>query len=121
LTKPENKEFIAKLLDVRVKNPLSPAAMEALAIVAYNHPCTSTLIEEKRTTNSDAAVAKLEALGLIANVGRATTPGRPYLYEVTQKFFNLFGIKSLSELPPLAEQNEDTDLSFFDANRETEE
>ncbi|MDR0739451.1 MAG: SMC-Scp complex subunit ScpB [Mycoplasmataceae bacterium] len=118
LTKPENKEFIGKLIDVRLKNPLTPAIMETLAIVAYNSPCTGVKIDEIRGTSSDGALKRLESLGLIINAGRAETPGRPYLYEVTQKFFNLFGIKSLQDLPKISQDNNDLEnIDFFDANR----
>lgn len=122
LTKPENKEFISKLIDVRLKNPLTPAVMETLAIVAYNNPCTGVKVDEIRGTSSDNALKRLEALELIKNVGRANTPGRPYLYEITQKFFNLFGIKSLNELPKINQDTNDIEnVDFFNANRFEEE
>ncbi|MDR1235227.1 MAG: SMC-Scp complex subunit ScpB [Mycoplasmataceae bacterium] len=118
LTKTENKEFISKLIDVRLKNPLTPAVMETLAIIAYNSPCTGVKIDEIRGTSSDGALKRLESLGLIVNSGRAETPGRPYLYEVTQKFFNLFGIKSLNDLPKINQDSSDLEnVDFFNANR----
>jgi segregation and condensation protein B len=122
LTKPEIKEYVSKLVDVRVKNPLSPAIMETLAIIAYNHPCTGSKIEEIRGINSDNAIKRLVDLKLIENTGRTSTPGRPYLYELTKNFFNLFGIKNLSDLPKIdINNNQDLDQSFFDANRYDEE
>jgi segregation and condensation protein B len=122
LTKPEIKEYASRLIDVRVKNPLSPAIMETLAIIAYNHPCTGSKIEEIRGTNSDNAIKRLIDLKLIENTGRAPTPGRPYLYELTQNFFNLFGIKNLSDLPKINIDNQnDLDQGFFDSNRYDEE
>jgi segregation and condensation protein B len=122
LTKLEIKDYVSKLVDIRVKNPLSPALLETLAIIAYNHPCTSIKVEEVRGTNCDSAIKRLIDLKLIENVGRASTPGRPYLYELTQNFFNLFGIKNLSDLPKINfEDNQDLDQSFFDVNRYDEE
>jgi segregation and condensation protein B len=124
LTKPTNKDQIAKLVDVKLKNPLTPAMLESLAIIAYNTPCTKVRVEEIRGTNSEASIKHLESLELIKNIGKASTPGRPYLYEVTNKFFNLFGIKSISDLPKInLESSQDfsnENLEFFNANREEE-
>ncbi|MDR3257880.1 MAG: SMC-Scp complex subunit ScpB [Mycoplasmataceae bacterium] len=118
LTKPENKEFISKLIDVRLKNPLTPAVMETLAIIAYNNPCTGVKVDEIRGSSSDGALKRLESLELIKNIGRSNTPGRPYVYEITQKFFNLFGIKSLTELPKInTEDGNLENVDFFNANR----
>lgn len=120
LTKEANYESLAKLVDVKAKNPLTPALLETLAIVAYNQPCTRTKIEEIRNIDPTFAVDRLVELGLIENLGRAETPGNPYLYGVTQKFFELFGIKSLKDLPPIEEVDfnvTDDDLNFFDSSR----
>lgn len=120
LTKEKNHEFLAKLVDIKTRNPLTPALLETLAIIAYNQPCTRTKIEEIRNIDPSFAVDRLIELGLIVNTGRADTPGNPYLYEVTQKFFELFGIKSLKDLPPIEEINfdvADDDLNFFDSSR----
>jgi len=120
LTKQENHEVLAKLIDVKTKNPLTPALFETLAIIAYNQPCTRSKIENIRNTDPTFAVERLIELGLIENLGRAETPGNPFLYGVTQKFFELFGIKSIKELPPIEEVNFDVteeDLNFFDSSR----
>jgi len=120
LTKQENHEALAKLIDVKTKNPLTPALLETLAIIAYNQPCTRSKIEEIRNIDPTFAVERLIELGLIENLGRAETPGTPFLYGVTQKFFELFGIKSLKELPPIEEVNfdvSDEELNFFDSSR----
>jgi segregation and condensation protein B len=122
-TKPEHKDLIAKLADVRLKNPLTPALLETLAIIAYNTPCTRIKIDEIRGTNSEGAIARLTNLKLINEAGRAETPGRPYIYELTQEFFNLFGIKSLKELPKIDFSiSEDFDVDtvdFFNTNHES--
>ncbi len=120
LTKEANHEYLAKLVDIKTRNPLTPALLETLAIVAYNQPCTRAKIEEIRNIDPTFAVDRLIELGLIQNVGRAETPGNPFLYEVTQKFFELFGIKSLKDLPPIEEIDfnvTDEDLNFFDSSR----
>jgi segregation and condensation protein B len=122
LTKSEIKEYASKLIDVRIKNPLTPAIMETLAIIAYNHPCTGSKIEEIRGINSDSAIKRLIDLKLIENIGRSTTAGRPYLYELTKNFFNLFGIKNISDLPKIdINKGKDLDQSFFDTNRYDED
>lgn len=120
LTKDVNHELLTKLVNVKTKNPLTPALLETLAIIAYNQPCTRSKIEEIRSIDPTFAVDRLIELGLIENIGRAETPGSPFLYGVTQKFFELFGIKSLKELPPIEEINfnlSDDDLNFFDSSR----
>lgn len=120
LTKEQNHEYLARLLDVKTKNPLTPALLETLAIIAYNQPCTRSKIEEIRNIDPTFALDRLIELGLIENKGRADTPGAPFLYEVTQKFFELFGIKSIKDLPPIEEVDfnvNDDDLNFFDSSR----
>jgi segregation and condensation protein B len=120
-TKPENKDAIAKLNDVRLKNPLTPALMETLAIIAYNSPCTRSKVDDVRGSNSEGPINRLIHLELVNEVGRADTPGRPYIYEVTQKFFNLFGVKSIKDLPKFEGNAEDFDIDtadFFNTNRE---
>ncbi|MCQ2748211.1 MAG: SMC-Scp complex subunit ScpB [Mycoplasmoidaceae bacterium] len=120
LTKESNHEYLAKLVNIKTRNPLTPALLETLAIIAYNQPCTRQKIEEIRNTDPTFAVDRLIELGLIANTGKADTPGNPYLYEVTQKFFELFGIKSIKDLPPIEDANfnlSDDDMNFFDSSR----
>lgn len=120
LTKEENHEMISKIFDIKVKNPLTQSLLETLAIIAYNQPCPSSKIESIRGHNAALLIDKLIQLGLIENIGRADTPGRPYLYQITQKFFDTFGIKSLNELPnvDLSALNDEIDqsLDFFDSN-----
>lgn len=120
LTKETNHEFLAKLVNIKTKNPLTPALLETLAIIAYNQPCTRAKIEEIRNIDPTFAVDRLIELGLVENIGRAETPGNPFLYGVTQKFFELFGIKSLKDLPPIEDVDfnvADDDLNFFDSSR----
>ena len=80
---------------------VSPAAMEALAIVAYRQPVTRGLIERIRGVDSDYVIRSLIARRLIVEQGRADTPGRPILYATSFEFLERFGLSSLDELPPL--------------------
>lgn len=125
LSKEDNNQHIAKAMNYASKNPLTPAMMEVLAIIAYNNPCTSTKIEKIRGVDSKNAISKLIALNLVKEAGRDTTPGCPYLYKTTQEFLNLFGIKALSNLPKLKDSDqsllEETDVDFFNSNRIEEE
>jgi condensin subunit ScpB len=91
---------------------LSNAALETLAIIAYNQPITRNRIEEIRGVGCDAMIRKLVAKALIKDVGRDDSPGMPILYGVTYEFMAAFALTSLDELPDLAdvveiEQQED--------------
>lgn len=119
LTKPANKQYIEKLIDVRTKNPLSPAMLEVLAYIAYHDPTTMSKIDEVRCKSSEAIVHKLENLGLVNNLGRSDEPGRPYKYSVSTKFFNLFGIKDAKDLP--TQKIEDISVEDFNFYRDDEE
>ena len=98
---PEAGPYVEQYLGVESRTRLSGAALEALAVVAYKQPVTRAAIEAVRGVNSDGAVASLIARGLIEEVGRVNTPGRPALFATTMKFLEHFGLKDPSELPPL--------------------
>jgi segregation and condensation protein B len=83
---------------------LSRAALEALAIVAYRQPVTRGEIDAVRGVNSDSAVATLLSRGLVAEVGRRETVGRPVLLAITPDCLQYLGLKSLAELPPLGDR-----------------
>ncbi|MFN8520900.1 MAG: SMC-Scp complex subunit ScpB [Chloroflexota bacterium] len=80
---------------------VSPAAMEALAIVAYRQPVTRGVIERIRGVDSDYVIRSLIARRLVVEQGRADSPGRPILYGTSFEFLERFGLASLDELPPL--------------------
>ena len=80
---------------------VSPAAMEALAIVAYRQPVTRGVVERIRGVDSDYVIRSLMARRLIVEQGRADTPGRPILYATSFEFMERFGLTSLDDLPPL--------------------
>jgi segregation and condensation protein B len=81
---------------------VTPAALEALAIVAYRQPCTRSEIDRVRGVDSDYVVRSLLHRRLITEVGRRDTPGRPILYGTTFTFLERFGLTSLDDLPVLS-------------------
>lgn len=100
-TKREYYEFIYPIVDKRNKPKLSQAALETLAIVAYNPKITRAEIESIRGVNSDGTIYKLLEYHLITDVGKMDAPGRPTMYATTEEFLRMFGYKSLEELPDL--------------------
>lgn len=100
-TKSECGEAVKKALDTRRNAPLSAAALEILAIIAYNQPVSRAFIDQVRGVDSSSSVAGLVEKGLIAEAGRLDLPGRPISYRTTDGFLRAFGITSLNELPPL--------------------
>jgi len=100
-TRPEYAEYIRRALDIKRNMPLSQAAMEALAIVAYSQPVTKGYIEEVRGVDCSGIMSNLVAKGLIEEQGRLEVPGRPILYGTTPDFLRCFGLASISELPPV--------------------
>ncbi len=102
-TKPEYAPYIARLLNPPPKK-LSRAALEVLAIVAYEQPVTQAQIDALRGVDSSHTVRQLVARGLIAEVGRKEAPGRPVLYGTTAQFLHYFGLNSLDELPEPPEE-----------------
>jgi segregation and condensation protein B len=80
---------------------LSPAALEALAVIAYRQPCTRGEVERVRGVDSDYVIRSLLHRRLIVEVGRRDTPGRPMLFGTTFTFLERFGLTSLGDLPPL--------------------
>jgi segregation and condensation protein B len=99
VTAPENSHYIAALLGLSLTARLTTAAMETLAVVSYRQPITRAQIEAVRGVNSDRALASLIQHGLVAEIGRAQTIGRPALFATTPEFLQQFGLTSLEELP----------------------
>ena len=88
-------------LDLRRNTPLSQAAMEVLAVIAYNQPVTKAFVEQVRGVDCSGVIGSLVQKGLIEERGRLELPGRPLLYGTTEAFLRTLNISSLSELPPL--------------------
>ena len=99
--------YVRRAMDIRRNTPLSQAAMEVLAIVAYNQPVTKAFIEQVRGVDCSAVVQGLLSKQLVEEKGRLELPGRPLLYGTTVHFLRCFGLSSLSELPPLPQQEGD--------------
>ncbi len=99
VTAPENARYIAALLGLPMTAKLTSASMETLAVISYRQPITRAQIEAVRGVNSDRALASLIQHGLVAEVGRAPTVGRPALFATTPEFLQQFGLTALDELP----------------------
>ena len=119
-TKKEHNMYYQKLLTTEDNNNLSQAALETLAIIAYNQPITRVKVDELRGISNTHIIRKLVAKGLIKESGRSNMPGRPILYETTSEFLDYFGLSSIDELPDMRdfleeeeeekEREEDVDL-----------
>jgi len=101
VTKPCNSEYIQKLLKTNIRQSLSQASLETLAIIAYKQPITRVEIEEIRGVKSDRAVYTLSEKNLIKESGRKDVPGRPIIYVTTDEFLKHFDFHSLDEMPSL--------------------
>lgn len=99
-TKNEFAEYIKKAFDMRRRTPLSNAALEVLAVVAYNQPVTKSFIEQVRGVDCSGVVTTLVEKGLIEERGRLELPGKPLLYGTTKNFLRCFELNDLSDLPP---------------------
>ena len=108
-TKKEHKEYYQKLIENPENNTLSQAALETLAIIAYNQPITRVEIDEMRGVSTVQIIRKLLAKGLIKESGKSTMPGRPNLYATTSDFLDYFGLSSISDLPQIIK--EETNIS----------
>lgn len=99
LTKPTYRATVETLLQQNVRKRLSTAALETLAVVAYQQPITKVDIEQVRGVNCDYALRKLLDKELIEITGKADGPGRPLLYGTSRRFMEHFGLRSLKDLP----------------------
>ncbi|MBR2679091.1 MAG: SMC-Scp complex subunit ScpB [Bacilli bacterium] len=102
-TKFEHKEYYQKLLENPETNTLSQAALETLAIIAYNEPITRVQVDAIRGVGSASIIRKLVAKGFVKESGRSELPGRPILYETTNEFLDYFGLSSTGDLPNIEE------------------
>ena len=101
-TAPETAEDVERFLGLESTSKLSRAALETLAIIAYQQPVTRPEIDAVRGVSSDGVLKSLLSKGLVQEIGRAERPGRPILYVTTSDFLQHFGLNSLEELPPLS-------------------
>lgn len=105
-TAPELAQLVDLFLGLEATTHLSRAALETLAIIAYQQPCTRPQVDSIRGVNSDGMMKSLLSKGLIQEAGRTDGPGRPILYSTTPEFLQHFGLSSIIELPPLAASTE---------------
>ena len=106
-TAPLLAELIERFLGLEATSHLSRAALETLAIIAYQQPVTRPQIDSIRGVNSDSMMKSLLSKNLILESGRADGPGRPILYSTTPEFLQHFGLNSILEMPPLARPEEE--------------
>ena len=117
VTKKEHKSYYENLIEVEKNENLSQAALETLAIIAYNEPVTRLYVDEIRGVESAYLVRKLLYRNLIKEVGRSDAPGRPILYGVTNEFLDYLGLSSIEELPKLenVQEKEILDLDLYES------
>jgi len=126
-TKNEHREYYQKLIENPESSILSQAALETLAIVAYNQPITRIDVDEIRGVSSGQIMRKLVAKGLIKEIGRSDAVGRPILYKTTSEFLDYFGLATIDDLPKMTEfisdnieENNETDLYHSKYKEEAE-
>lgn len=121
VTAPAAAQAVENFLNLDLTTRLSGPALETLAIVAYRQPVTRAQIEAVRGVDCSGVLRKLLHLGLVEEVGRLETVGRPILYGVTDQFMQHFGLISLEELPPLPAQDADALVAATELAEETGE
>lgn len=126
-TREAHSEEVRKLLEIKKNTPLSNAAFEVLAIVAYNKTVTRSFIEQVRGVDCSGSIASLVQKGLIEEKGRLDLPGRPLIYGTTDRFLRCFSLNSLEDLPELPKTEEieslnsdDSQTSLFDEGKDDE-
>lgn len=123
-TKQEHKEYYQKLVVNPITNKLSQAALETLAIVAYNQPITASEIGEIRGVESRPIIRKLVAKGLLKEDGKSDLAGHPNLYKTTHEFLDYFGLSTIEDLPNVdteTKESEDSELDLFTSIYKDEE
>lgn len=117
-TREEYSDEVRGLLEIKKNTPLSQAAFEVLAIVAYNKTVTRSFIEQIRGVDCSGPVSNLIQKGLIEEKGRLDLPGRPLVYGTTDRFLRCFSLNSLDDLPDLpkdTENKDDSQTSLFES------
>lgn len=120
-TKSIHKKYYEKLVIERGSQTLSTAALEVLAIIAYNEPITRIKVDELRGVNSVQIIRKLVSRNFIKECGKDKTIGRPNLYKTTNEFLDYFGLASKNDLPTLEMiQEEDNEVDLYKSNYKEE-
>lgn len=110
-TREQYSDDVRRLLEIKKNTPLSQAAFEVLAIVAYNRSVTRSFIEQIRGVDCSGSISSLVQKGLIEEKGRLDLPGRPLVYGTTDRFLRCFSLNSLEDLPDLPDNSDDKDNS----------
>ncbi len=122
MTRPEFARYIKTALETRRQTPLSPAAMEVLAIVAYNQPVTRGFVDQVRGVDSGGVVRSLVERDLLEEHGRLNdVPGRPIAYRTTDNFLRCFKLNSLEDLPVIPNSTDQITLEEYEDAEGTEE
>ena len=120
-TREEYGDDVRKLLEIKKNTPLSQAAFEVLAIIAYNKTVTKSFIEQIRGVDCSGSISNLVQKGLIEEKGRLDLPGRPLVYGTTDRFLRCFSLSSLNDLPDLPnheeENKENGQTTLFDEEK----
>lgn len=122
-TREEYSEEVRGLLEIKKNTPLSQAAFEVLAIIAYNKTVTRSFIEQIRGVDCSGPVSNLIQKGLIEEKGRLDLPGRPLVYGTTDRFLRCFSLNSLDDLPDLpdnSEEKDDSQTSLFEEDESSD-
>jgi segregation and condensation protein B len=110
-TKTALAPYVKEAIEAKRQSPLSPAAMEVLALIAYNQPVSKHFVEQVRGVDSSSVVNTLVDKGLLEEAGRLDFPGKPIAYRTTENFLRCFGLKNLKELPSLPGENEQLEFT----------
>lgn len=122
MTKPDYARYIKSAMETRRQAPLSQAALEVLAIVAYNQPVTRGFIDQVRGVDSSGVVKSLVERSLLEEHGRMSDiPGRPVAYRTTENFLRCFGLNGLDGLPPIPGSTDQLSLDDMDDYEDTEQ
>ncbi|MBP1542726.1 MAG: SMC-Scp complex subunit ScpB [Oscillospiraceae bacterium] len=113
-SKPEFAPYIKSAMETRRQVPLSQAALEVLAIVAYNQPVTKSFVEQVRGVDSSGVVNSLVERDLLEEYGRLDLPGRPIAYKTTENFLRCFGMNDISGLPPIPDSSGQIDFDEYE-------
>ena len=120
-TRKEYEPYICSACEMKRNIPLSQAALEVLAVVAYNQPVTRAFAEQVRGVDCSGVISTLAEKGLIEEAGRLDLPGKPIAYKTTPLFLRSFGLTSLDDLPPIADEAETAETAETAERPEQEE
>ena len=104
-TRPEYAGAVRSALELKRSAPLSQAALEVLAVIAYNQPVTRAFVEQVRGVDCSGVISTLCERGLVEESGRLELPGRPIAYRTTSAFLRCFGLDSIEDLPEINDEN----------------